>query len=306
MRRRLAIALLAIAIALSASASASASPKYSQHRVPYNGHHLYARDYPGSGPAIVLMHGFPDNLHLYDRLVPELRGRHVVTFDFLGWGRSDKPSGHTYTFAEMGPELDAVVRYFKLDRAIPVAHDASGPAAIDWSLAHPDQVSALVLLNTFYGNTPTIRAPEAIRIFSEPGLKDIANAFIADPALGRSLFYWQVGTFMSSRRTRAQMLPLLWRQFFPSELPAFVSLNRDLLPAIVANTARTAELHAFAKPVRIIFGSRDVYLNPGVAQTLHQQFPTSGLFLLPARHYVQVDAPARVAKLIESVPLAAR
>ena len=46
---------------------------------------------PGRGPAIVLMHGFPDDLHLYDRLVPELAGRRVVSFDFLGWGASDKP-----------------------------------------------------------------------------------------------------------------------------------------------------------------------------------------------------------------------
>ena len=37
--------------------------------------------------------------------------------------------------------------------------------------------------------------------------------------------------------------------------------------------------------------SRDPYLNAGVAQSLHEQFPTSDLFLLPARHYVQVDAP---------------
>jgi len=59
---------------------------YSEHRVPRGTHRLYAREYPGEGPAIVLMHGFPDNLHLYDRLVPHLSGRRVVAFDFLGWG----------------------------------------------------------------------------------------------------------------------------------------------------------------------------------------------------------------------------
>jgi len=37
------------------------------------------------------MHGFPDNVHVYDRLIPALRGRQVITFDFLGWGASDKP-----------------------------------------------------------------------------------------------------------------------------------------------------------------------------------------------------------------------
>src|SRR5918993_1801749 len=70
---------------------------YREHRVPRGTYHLYAREYPGQEPAIVLMHGFPDNLHLYDRLVPELAGRRVVSFDFLGWGGSDKPAGYPYT-----------------------------------------------------------------------------------------------------------------------------------------------------------------------------------------------------------------
>ena len=33
---------------------------------------IHVREYPGEEPAIVLMHGFPDNLHLYDRLVAYL------------------------------------------------------------------------------------------------------------------------------------------------------------------------------------------------------------------------------------------
>ena len=49
------------------------------------------------GMVIILMHGFPDNLHLYDRLLSYLSpARRVVTFDFLGWGASDKPPGYPY------------------------------------------------------------------------------------------------------------------------------------------------------------------------------------------------------------------
>ena len=35
-------------------------------------HRIFVREYPGEDPAIILMHGFPDNLHLYDRLIPYL------------------------------------------------------------------------------------------------------------------------------------------------------------------------------------------------------------------------------------------
>lgn len=70
---------------------------YAEHLVPRGRHRIYAREYEGGGPSIVFMHGFPDNLHLYDRLVPHLAGRRIVTFDFLGWGNSDKPAGYPYT-----------------------------------------------------------------------------------------------------------------------------------------------------------------------------------------------------------------
>lgn len=91
-------------------------------------------------------HGFPDNLQLYDRLVPYLSGRRVVTFDFLGWGASDKPLGHAYTAKNQGADLDAVIEQLKLGQVVLVAHDASGPPAVDWAMQHPDQVAALVLL----------------------------------------------------------------------------------------------------------------------------------------------------------------
>ena len=42
----------------------------------------------------MLLHGFPDNHHLYDRLV-RMTERHVVVFDFLGWAESDKPTDTT-------------------------------------------------------------------------------------------------------------------------------------------------------------------------------------------------------------------
>ena len=54
-------------------------------------------DIETSDAPYILMHGFPDSLHLYDRLAPLLaKKRRVITFDFLGWGNSDKPEDHRY------------------------------------------------------------------------------------------------------------------------------------------------------------------------------------------------------------------
>jgi len=70
-------------------------------------HRIYVGDYPGAAPAIILMHGFPDNLHIYDRLSPYLSPpRRVVLFDFLEWGSSDNPSGYPCTTDNQVGDLD--------------------------------------------------------------------------------------------------------------------------------------------------------------------------------------------------------
>jgi haloalkane dehalogenase len=271
---------------------------------------IYAREYAGQEPAIILMHGFPDNLHLYDRLLPYLSPpRRAVTFDFLGWGSSDKPLGYRYTAKNQEADLDAVVKQLKLGRVVLVAHDASGPPAIDWALNHSDQVAALVLLNTYYCEMPTLKAPEAIWLFSTPLVRSIARPVsgMFDHLIFRQMYWWQVGRFFRDAEVRNEFVPLLYQQFdaTPGTRPAFFSLNEDLLPTIRSRTKIAPKLKEFKRPVRIIFGGDDPYLNKGVAQRFHELFPTSDLFILPsARHFVQMDEPQEVARLILSTPTA--
>jgi haloalkane dehalogenase len=289
---------------------------FTEHRVQHGANGLYVREYAGAEPPVVLMHGFPDNLHLYDRVVPYLCGRHVVLFDFLGWGQSDKPEGYGYTFDDQKAQLDAVIQQLGLQQSLLVSHDASGPAAINWALDHSQETGGLVLLNTFYHLTPSLSAPEAIAIFADLlelrtasvvpptspwSFKRLSQAIASDPQLFRGLYFWQVGAFFRDDGPREEFLPQLYAQFAqkPSAIPAFVTLNRDLGNSMQANTKRVLELFLFDGPVRIIFGASDPYLNAGLARDFHNVFPTSDLFLLPtARHYVQMDEPARVAHLI--------
>ncbi len=270
---------------------------------------IHAREQRGTGPTIVLMHGFPDNHHLYDRLVPHLRDRRVVVFDFLGWGESDKPRDYQYTFANQKDDLDAVVTGLGLDRVVLVAHDASGPAAINWALEHPDRVAAIVALNTFYSLLPDAppNPPEAIRLFSTPEFQRLTDHFAKSPREFRWLYDFQVGGFIEHESVRRKFVPLLYRQFedHPSTLGPFLQLNADLNAAVLANTDRAAELQSFPAPVRTAFGEHDTYLSPQQGRVLAAQFPHSEAFTVAGTgHFPQLDAPAEVADLILTVPLA--
>jgi haloalkane dehalogenase len=259
---------------------------------------------------VVLMHGFPDNVHLYDRLVPYLSPpRRVVLFDFLGWGSSDKPPGYSYTAANQVGDLDAVVAQLGLGQVVLVVHDASGPPGIDWALAHPERVAGLVLLNTYYCDMPTLKPPTAIWLFSTPVVRSVTRPVsqLFGNWLLRRVYRWQVGSFIRDADVRREFVPLLYRQFdaTPSARPAFFRLNEDLLPAVRSRNGMIPKLKEFRRPVRIIFGDADPSLNSGVARTFHELLPGSELFLIPgAQHFVQLDEPEQVARLILNMPQA--
>ena len=281
---------------------------YQETLVQRDQHRIYVRDHPGAEPTIVVMHGFPDNLHLYDRLLPHLSPpRRVVAFDFLGWGNSDKPPGYPYTTDNQVGDLDAIITQLKLGPVVLVAHDASGPAAIDWALAHPERVEGLVLLNTYYCEMPTLSAAGGdLALLDARGQKrrEACVADVRELALPPDVLVAGRG-FIRDADVRREFVPLLYQQFdaTPSARPAFFRLNEDLRSMVRSRTKMIPKLREFRRPVRIIFGDADPSLNSGVARTFHEFFPGSELFLIPgARHFVQLDEPEQVARLILAMP----
>jgi haloalkane dehalogenase len=284
------------------------SLKFSEHRVPREQGSLYARDYDGAGPAFVLMHGFPDNLHIYDDLVPYLvaAGRRVVAFDFLGYGASDKPAGASYGFKQQLGDLEAIVEALHLDKIVPVGHDAGGPAAINFAIDHPDRVASLCILNTFYAAAPTLRLPELIELFATPGLKALADAILNSPEQFAWVLRFQQNKFMESlpeeyKATFDEVLAPIINNNFNFGLkagsgPAFAQMTAQIFEEVARNTRRLPEMEALDIPVKLIWGGADLALNRGVADDFRSHFKYASLTVLPAGHWLQVDMPEATAR----------
>jgi haloalkane dehalogenase len=256
-------------------------------------------EYLGADPAFVLMHGFPDNSHIYDQLIPQLLGHHVVTFDFLGWGASDKAMASRYTSESQEGDLTEVIAALGLASPILVGHDASGPVALNWALTHPSQTGGVALLNTYYGATPALRFPEFIQLFSDPTLAALAAAFAQSPAQLGWLLNWQGSQMRQGARDPEALEAIIQAQFraTPSVVPAFMSLTRDLWHTVQRDTERHAQVATIPVPVSIIFGSEDPYLAP-MASYFHELIPASDLHLVKAGHWLQWDAPSEVARTL--------
>ena len=131
------------------------------------GGRLHVRDFPGAEPALVVLHGFPDDSRIYDRVAPLLAPRRVVAVDWLGYGRSDRVEPGSVDGGQHLDGLRSVLDSLELGPVGLVAHDASGPDAIDFALAEPGRVGQIILLNTYYGHAPALRLPQMIRLLAE-------------------------------------------------------------------------------------------------------------------------------------------
>jgi len=268
---------------------------------------LHVADHAGDEPALVLMHGFPDDSRIYNRLVPLLSPRRAVAFDFLGYGGSDRPRTGTLDSAGHVHQLGAVLDELGIETAVLVGHDASGPVAIDYALTAPERVGKLILLNTYYGHAPALRVPEMIRLLADPDMTPLADAMLNDPdrrmwLLGHTARQFGGDPLDPDSVGVAAVVP----QFFgdagrPDALPAIRAWTAALFSDLDAQDQRITQgqLAGLDIPVGLVFGVLDRYLSPDLAAHLASLFARADLQLVDgASHWPQWDAPKAVSGLI--------
>jgi pimeloyl-ACP methyl ester carboxylesterase len=81
----------------------------------------------GTGPTVLLLHGFPTWSYDYAEMVTDLAADHdAITMDFLGYGASDKPDNYRYSVAESADTVEDLVAHLNLTSVRLVVHDYGG------------------------------------------------------------------------------------------------------------------------------------------------------------------------------------
>ncbi|MFG2306576.1 alpha/beta fold hydrolase [Actinacidiphila glaucinigra] len=275
-----------------------------QHKVETPQGFLAVKDYPGLGIPFLLLHGYPDDSTIYNKLASELQPRRVITFDFLGYGQSERAQTTQVSDGQRMNETAAVIDQLNLDQVIVVGHDAGGPVAVEYAVAHPDRVARMALMNCYFGDSPTLRFPEMIRLLGDPHLAPLADALMEDPAQRQWLLEYTAQQFgygpTADIREKAIIPQFFGSNSQPDALDAIRAWTGRLLAdvAITNDVIASGRLASLRMPVDIAFGANDPYLNTGVAEHLAELFPDSQLHSIDARHWVQWDEPKAVAQVL--------
>lgn len=247
----------------------------------------------GTGPLLVMIHGFPDFWYSWRQQMPELAKTHqVVAIDLRGYNLSDKPKGReNYDMKLLVGDVVAVVKHFKRDKAVIVGHDWGG--AIAWSVAMsvPDIVDRLIVLNLPHprglirelANNDTQRTNSGYaRKFQE---EDAHKALNAEMVTG----------WVTDKDAKAKYVAA----FTGADFEAMLHYYKQNYPR-APYTERLVPMPKVKVPVLLIHGLKDQFLLPGALNgTWDWVEKDLTLVTIPdAGHFVQQDAANLVTRTI--------
>lgn len=264
----------------------------------------------GDGPLVVLLHGFPDFWYGWKHQIPALAnaGYRVIAPDLRGYNLSDKPKGvKSYRHEAIVDDVAALIRHAGGGKATVVGHDWGGLIAWATPMRHPDLVERLIVINaphpqvwarevwkprqlwrSWYQFAVQIpRLPEAaIRARDFAMLRSILRK---DPA--------RPGAF-----TEEDIQLHVEAMARPGALTAALNYYRAMMrrnPIRMMKSMRRIDV-----PTLLIWGEKDRYLGPWLTHGLERWVPDIRVECLPdASHWVMVDEPERVNRLIEEFVL---
>lgn len=106
----------------------------------------------GSGPAVLLLHGYPQTRALWARIAPELAQHFtVIAADLRGYGASSKPAptpnADNYSFRAMAEDMAALMTNLGHERFHLVGHDRGARVGHRFALDHSERLLSLTLMD---------------------------------------------------------------------------------------------------------------------------------------------------------------
>lgn len=265
----------ALHVVAQTSTPASASPTDPRSGfAEINGGKIYY-EVAGAGHALVLIHGGQMDRRMWDEQFTLFsQSYRVVRYDVRGFGKSP---ASTNVYADEN-DLAALLKFLHVDKAYIVGLSLGGRVAIDFALAHPDMVDAIV---------PVAPGLSGFHFSPDPSDEDSWRAALAGD-WQRVTDDWLNNDYMKPAMQNPKIAPRLRQLAFEN---AHENLDNPLLEAML-NPPAIDRLPNVKTPTLIIVGNRDVNDIHEICGLLYARIPgAKEVVIQNSGHIVNMEQP---------------
>ena len=240
----------------------------------------------GTGPAVVLVHGFGLDRRMWDPQAEHLAARfRVVRYDCRGFGASG-PFDPAVPYTHAG-DLVALLDHLALGRAVLVGLSFGGRVVLETALAAPDRVRGLVLLDAVLGGVPWDRESEA-------GMDEVARQVRAGGVPGGRAA-WLAHPLFAAARQRPDLASSLADMVagYPGQHWLGLDPHQQVRPDPFDALERVAA------PTLVAVGDHDVPGFREMSAVLARRIPRATHHVVTgAGHMANMEQPAAVGELL--------
>ncbi len=257
----------------------------------------------GDGPLVVLLHGFPEFWYGWRLQIQPLAaaGFRVVVPDTRGYNLSSRPEDvEAYDIDKLSADIQGLIHERGAQSALLVGHDWGGSIAWATAMNHPEVVDRLAILNAAHPRklSQGLHHPGQLRrswYFFFFDLPDLPETVVrAD--------HWHFFRHFLRDASPAYTQPEIDRYVEAWAQPGAATGMINYYRSSVRQNQKKAEaaLRPISAPTLVIWGERDRYLTPELAEPDHDDVPNlDRVERLPdASHWVHHDAAERVTHLL--------
>lgn len=232
-------ALVAMAASVAFAQSRSGTIRLPDGTLPY--------EERGSGPPVVFIHGWTQNMSIWDEQVPVFAPKYrVIRYDVRGFGRSTGDADPTAHASDLAALLDSL----GIQSATLVGLSMGADIALNFAVNYPRRVNALVL----YGAPPTLEfpvapSPEFMAFFQS--LQPIAKQHGLD-SLRKALFASELAWAPPNRPDIVPKLAKAWEGYTARDL------TDPKPPSNRVPRTRMSQLNTLRMPVLVVHGDHEV------------------------------------------------
>lgn len=267
------------------------------------GRRIFVRDRPGTGPPVLLLHGYPSSSYDWRSMFELLPDRHLITFDFLGFGLSEKPPEQTYSLLMQADMVESVVaRHTDGQPVVMIAHDMGTSVAteilaraVDGKL--PFELASALLFN---GSIVIERASltagqKLLRSRLGPIAARLTNERSFKSAFGR--------IFSDAHPLSAEAADDQWSLLrYNDGYRILDRLTWYLRERVTFADRWHGAIRDWPGAVHLMWAELDPVATTAVLDAVLELRPSAPLTRLPdLGHYPQLEDPPRVAEVIEGV-----